>query len=593
MLKIFSLIVFLSLMSHAGVLQLSSKFEGVSTFPHLSFYEDKTKKMDIEEVKSSKFKTEKSFRLNKGGSASNWWLKLQVQNPTDKPIDWVLRFNHGQIDEIQSWQYSEKNTLISHFLKGDHFTNPSKISFDERTAFEFNSQPKTKDTIYVKLSYEKFGLIEMFHTLWTKDEFLKSQQFRSNMIIGILSALLALLFYNIFIWFILRKKEYFWYNVYLMGVIFSMLTFNQIGSHYLWNKSLYLIDIMPLISVVTLFSSFLLFTRAFLETPKVTPRVDKILIALIFINLLAIVLSVLGQRHFAIALIQVSVFAFIFFPILGFKLWYDGYKIARGYAVASLVLSITVMISILRFSEVLQTNELLYWVSRVGFIVEGILLSIALADRIAILEHDYINEQNKVKHALEEAKKTLIFEVKKRTHELELQMQKAEKIARTDEMTGIYNRRAFLEHGEKLIYDAIRYKTTFSLIILDIDFFKKVNDAYGHDAGDAVLIAFTKEISAYLRDSDFFARIGGEEFVILLPRATYSQAFEKANALLKKINQLETFHKELMLKVTASMGICQYIHNNDNLYALMAKADQALYYVKENGRNSVHIYENR
>jgi diguanylate cyclase (GGDEF)-like protein len=591
MLKIFSLFLFATLMLHAEVLQISSKMEGLSTLPYISYFEDKTKKMDLKEIKNLAFESKDSFHFNQGISNSNWWLKLHVKNPTNKPIDWILKFNYGQIDELQSWQYDDKGVLLSHFLKGDHFIDTSVLSFKERTAFEFNTRQKTENTIYIKLAYVNYGIMETFHTLYTKEEFEKSEQFRFYMIVGLSSALCILLFYNIFIWLILRKKEYFWYNAYLLGVIFSMLMFNQVGAHFLWNTSIYLIDMMPFLSVITLLVSFILFTRAFLETDKLLPRADKILKILILFNALALVLAFLGQRHLAIGIVQISLLSFIFFPVLGFKLWRAGYKIARGYTIASLVVSITVMISILRFSEVLQTSELLYWMSRFGFIVEGVLLSIALADRITILEHDYLIEQNKAKQTLEEAKKTLESEVKKRTHELEIQTQKAETIARMDEMTGIYNRRAFIEHGEKLIYDAIRYKTDFSLIILDLDFFKNINDTYGHEAGDTVLISFSKEVSNHLRDTDFFARIGGEEFVILLSHTKSSQAFEKASTLLKMINELEIFYNDSILKVTASIGICDCVDSDETIYSLLAKADQALYYVKEHGRNSVHVYE--
>lgn len=570
-------------------LQLSSSMKGVSTLSHLSFFEDKTKKMNIEEIKNVKFKTENNFHFNKGESSSNWWLKFQVKNPTNKPIDWVLKFFYGQFDELQSWQYDQNNTLLSHFLKGDHFTDSSKTAFLEQLSFDYVTQAKAENTVYVKISYENSGLMELFHSISSKDEFIKSQQLDFNILVGIISALSILLFYNIFIWFILRKKEYFWYNIYLLSVILTVLTYNQIGAYYLWNKSLYLIDIMPFISVVALFSSFILFTREFLETFKCLPRIDKILKILLISDLLSLLLLILGQRHLAIVILQISSFAFILFPILGFILWYRGYKIARGYTMASLVISTAIIISILRVSETLQTSEFLFWITRFGFVIEGILLSIALADRITILENNYINEQNKVKHTLEEAKKNLESEVKKRTYELEIQTRKAEKMARTDEMTGIYNRRAFLEYGETLVYNATRYKTNFSLIMIDLDFFKTINDTYGHDAGDTVLIAFTQEIKKHLRDSDFFARIGGEEFVILLPYTSSSQAFDKANILLKKISELKILNKDFVIKVTASMGIGECVEKEDNLYSVLAKADKALYYAKENGRNSVYI----
>jgi len=233
---------------------------------------------------------------------------------------------------------------------------------------------------------------------------------------------------------------------------------------------------------------------------------------------------------------------------------------------------------------------LLFWASRFGFIAEGILLSIALADRISILEQETKSAQDKVRHTLEEAKENLESEVIKRTLELEQQTAKAKELARVDEMTGIANRRAFLEQGEKIIQNSKRYQTPFSLVIMDIDHFKNINDTYGHAAGDLVLVSLVKEISSSIRDTDFFARVGGEEFVLLLPHTTAELATEKTKALLKKIEMLEVPYKESVLKITVSMGICEFTQHEDTIYSLLSKADQALYYVKGHGRNGVHVY---
>ena len=590
MLKILSLTLFLTILLHADLLRLDPYMHEVSTSSSISFFEDPTKRMSIEDIQKQQFQSKKPFRSNKGASRSDWWIKFQVENPTDKSIDWILKFSYGQFDELRAWQYDDGNKLVSSFLKGDHYVDKMRTTLGMRSSFEFTTPSKEKDTIYVKLAYPDAGVMETFNSIWTKDAFLKAEHLDGYIIVGILSALLVLFFYNIFIWFILRKKEYFWYNTYLVGVILAILTFNQIGAHYIWGGSHYLIDMMPFISAVLLFVSFIQFTRMFLETYRLLPDIDKFLKVLILINLIGIVLANLGGRFLAIQMIQVISFTFIFFPLIGFTLWHRGYQIARGYTIASSVLSITVIISILRLSGVIETSELLFWVGRFGFILEGILLSIALADRITILEYNYKNEQDKVKHTLEKAKKTLEDEVEKRTLELEEQKKKAEKLARVDDMTGIWNRRAFVEQGEELIRECISYQAPFSLIIIDIDFFKNINDTYGHDAGDLVLKKLSKEISNNIRDSDFFARIGGEEFVIVLPHTTAKQALEKANVLLEKINGLETPYKETTLHVTVSMGVSELIHPHDNISSLLSKADEALYHVKENGRNSVHLY---
>lgn len=590
MFKIASLTLLLTMFLCADTLTLDTHMANVSTFPNVQFFEDTTKKLDIEEIKNQNFKTERAVHSNQGRTRSNWWLKLQVQNPAIEPVDWVLKFNYGQFDELQSWQFNDRGLLVSHSLKGDHYLDVSQSSFAQRSSFSFITSPGEKNTIYVKLAYVDSGVMEMFHSIWTKEAFLKSQELRNNLLVGVISALGVLLFYNIFIWLILRKKEYFWYNAYLLGVIFSLLTFNQVGSYYLWNNSLYLIDMMPFLSIATLFVSFILFTRAFLETADRLPAVDKILKMLIVLNISAVVLANFGMRYFAVGLVQLVSFVFIFFPIIGLILWHRGYKIARGYTIASMVLSLTFLISLFRYVDVLQSSEFLFWINRFGFIAEGIFLSIALADRITILENETISAQDKLCLTLEEAKNTLASEVKKRTFELEMQTKKAQELARVDEMTGIWNRRAFLEHGEDLIHDAIRYKTPFSLVLIDIDLFKNINDKYGHDAGDVTLKVFAKEITGNIRDTDFFARVGGEEFVVLLSHTNAREAMEITKILLKKINKLEIFYKEFTVKVTASMGVCEFTNPEDTSYSLLAKADEALYYVKEHGRNNVHLY---
>jgi len=590
MLKTLSLTIFFAIFLHASTITLDSKMKGLKTFSQVSFYEDTTKKMGIEDIKSKTFKIDYTIHSSQGASKSNWWIKFEVQNPKNEPIDWILKFNHGQFDELQSWQYKDKNILLSHSLKGDHYIDESRISLAERSSFEFITSAKEKNTVYVKLAYIDGGIMEMFHSIWTKNEFVKSQELRFNLLVGIISALSILLFYNIFILFILRKKEYFWYSTYLIGVILFILTWTQLGAHYLWSRSLYIIDMMPFASVVIIFVSFILFTREFLETFKHLPKVDKILKILVAFTLMGLVLANFGMQSFAIGIFQINTLSFIFFPIIGYILWYRGYKIARGYTIASFVLSTTIIISLLRFSEIIETSEFLFWISRFGFVAEGILLSIALADRITLLEQDTKSAQDKVRHTLEQAKQTLEAEVIKRTLELKKQTKKAEELARTDEMTGIANRRAFLEKGEGLVQHGIRYKAPFSLVLIDIDHFKHVNDKHGHEAGDLVLKLFAKEISESIRDTDFFARVGGEEFVILLPNTRSDVAVEKTKKLLKHISELEVTYKAVILNITASMGICEFTQPDDTIYSLLSKADQALYYVKEHGRNNVHLY---
>jgi diguanylate cyclase (GGDEF)-like protein len=152
-----------------------------------------------------------------------------------------------------------------------------------------------------------------------------------------------------------------------------------------------------------------------------------------------------------------------------------------------------------------------------------------------------------------------------------------------DALTGIGNRRVFETKLKEAIVISQRYHYPFSLIVFDIDFFKKVNDNYGHDIGDKVLVQYTKLISASLREGDEFCRIGGEEFVVIVPHTTK----DKAYSIAQKLRAMVEEHKEI-LPITMSFGVTQYIKGDDDT-TLYKRADEALYKAKESGRNKVML----
>jgi len=158
-------------------------------------------------------------------------------------------------------------------------------------------------------------------------------------------------------------------------------------------------------------------------------------------------------------------------------------------------------------------------------------------------------------------------------------------IAERDTLTQIYNRSKFNSELSEALRKAQIYHKPFSIILFDIDHFKKVNDQYGHDIGDSVLIQVTSLVRNLLRNQDLFARWGGEEFVILLEDGTLNDAYELANRLRREI---ETFPFNTVKKLTCSFGISQF-RPNDTDATIMKRADNALYHAKQNGRNTVSI----
>jgi len=164
-----------------------------------------------------------------------------------------------------------------------------------------------------------------------------------------------------------------------------------------------------------------------------------------------------------------------------------------------------------------------------------------------------------------------------------------ERLANFDSLTGLYNRQAILGKLCELINHAKRYKEDFSLSMLDIDHFKRVNDRYGHLTGDEVLEKIATLIRRNIRDTDVAGRYGGEEFIIILPQADLSSALVLAERIRGIIESAEMKDSAgNVFAITVSLGLSSWEPGEDD-HSLISRTDEALYKAKENGRNRVEI----
>jgi two-component system, cell cycle response regulator len=165
-----------------------------------------------------------------------------------------------------------------------------------------------------------------------------------------------------------------------------------------------------------------------------------------------------------------------------------------------------------------------------------------------------------------------------------------EELSLTDALTSLRNRRAFDERLDDAFEQARRYERPLSLILIDVDRFKPINDAFGHDTGDAVLKGVAELIASSTRQADFVARIGGEEFAVLLPETPLFEAMQVA----EKIRALIAATPVATLDVTVSLGVANALHSRvTNTSELFHAADQALYRAKAHGRNRTEMERRR
>jgi len=160
-------------------------------------------------------------------------------------------------------------------------------------------------------------------------------------------------------------------------------------------------------------------------------------------------------------------------------------------------------------------------------------------------------------------------------------------MARTDPLTGTFNRRHFIETGDAEIKRSVRYEAIFSMMMLDIDHFKNVNDTYGHDVGDVAIKATVKAIQEALRTEDTLGRLGGEEFAVILPETNLDNSAVVAERIRQSIEDIDIPTPQGDLKFTISIGISELDIGDKAIDTLLKRADEALYIAKEQGRNRV------
>lgn len=163
-------------------------------------------------------------------------------------------------------------------------------------------------------------------------------------------------------------------------------------------------------------------------------------------------------------------------------------------------------------------------------------------------------------------------------------------MAKTDFLTNVLNRRAFMERMEQEVQRSYREAVPFSLLLADVDHFKKINDTYGHQAGDLVLQRFAGRLKALLRPYDIVARYGGEEFVVCLPGLDGLQAVSVAERIRKSVEEMkiELPGHAWSARITASFGTASFLlESKESVDSLIKRADEAMYRAKDEGRNCV------
>ncbi len=232
-----------------------------------------------------------------------------------------------------------------------------------------------------------------------------------------------------------------------------------------------------------------------------------------------------------------------------------------------------------RIQEALQSNTLLITEYHLGnFDVLG------LEEKEGPSEVIYFEGRIQALPDLFDGKRAVLWmasNISKR-HNLEVRLRS---LCEIDELTGIYNRRKLLTELKSHMDEYTRCKNPLSLLMLDFDHFKAINDKYGHDIGDIVLKEITALCKQHMRSYDIFARYGGEEFIICMPNTNLEQAYQSAERMRQEIEKVKIPIRDQMISTTISIGLTQITPQSMTPSDIIKKADTALYKAKKEGRN--------
>lgn len=254
------------------------------------------------------------------------------------------------------------------------------------------------------------------------------------------------------------------------------------------------------------------------------------------------------------------------------------WRFARLNGEQRLIMGCYTLLALLLLADMAVAHGLLPW-QRVPVNLGSLAFSLAI---VGISLRHYRQTQRE----LARLNRTLERQVAERTTELQRLVSQLEEYSYEDPLTGLKNRRHF---NELLRHEAERSQRSgdpLSLVMIDLDHFKHFNDRYGHEAGDAVLTGVATLLRQHFREADVVCRLGGEEFVAILPGATPDQAEERAHTLVASVQELRFAHAgEILGPITLSCGIASFPQHTENPQMLLGLADQALYHAKYHGRS--------
>jgi len=501
---------------------------------------------------TGKFQASTEPVLNFGIGATPVWVHFRVQNPAADVATRRLSVDTGWLDHLDVYVVHDGRTLAAYKL-GDRLPFAHR-PVDSRLFVINQSFPPGVSDVFLRVQTPDPMVVPIFlQTLPKANAQEKAEHFGYGLLYGFLFALLA---YNAMLYIGLRAPRYILYSLYLGMFLLMNISYTGHGFEWWWPDSTIWAQWSQPTLMMLYASSGLIFALSFLDIRRHYPRAFRLMIGYIVLALALLLLLVLSDEQrlaLLLAFTYVSLFTVVML-VMGIIAVRGGVRAAKYFLLAAFSAMIGAAVTALAVWGFIPFNVWTYRAIDIGMMLDATLLALALSFQFRIGQEQRL---------------------------------RAEEMARIDPLTGVNNRRAFYDISAPICNISMRHGRHLSVILLDLDHFKRVNDSYGHVCGDEVLKATAAELKRSIRDHDVIARWGGEEFILLLPETGLEEAVRLAERLRQAVEGIRLTCQGNRIGITASFGVAEKHTDARDLGELITMADQQLYRAKNSGRNRV------
>ena len=489
---------------------------------------------------NGQFAPPQADNLNLGVTPSAYWARLQIDNPSAAPRRIILSHDYAPTDDVRLYSGPDPaDTKVA----GDTATLPDGAWRSRVAAFELDLPPQSSQVVYLRVATESNLNMEL--SLWPPAQYQQHEQLISLFYGLLFGGVAVTVLYLLFAAQLAREPNALLLAAYLTSYGLYLAFLNGFPSLWLPGALLAYINVLHIASLGLLFGFGALFYRRYLQLANEYVWADRVVALLQWLGFAVVLYGVLPYSVLGVILLLVTGIGPLFTIGFAFYLWYRRRPHAAVFALGWVIAHLGSMLGTLRVSGVLPNSDLILHLPAVGCAIAFACFTWSIGRRLSV-ERIY---------------------------------------AYTDFLTGLANRRQLSSQGEMEYDRARRYGHPLSLVLLDVDHFKTVNDTWGHAFGDKVLRKLAEHCRNESRTSDLVIRLGGEEFAILLVETPITEARKIAERL--RLAQMSD--KLEGRKITVSLGISELLPDDRGIEDLLQRADAAMYRAKEAGRNRVEL----